>query len=367
MPSLFQWNDTFLTHIDSVDEQHQRLVGLINQLGEMVMSGKDIDLQSFASVRDGILNYAIVHFGDEEALIRTAGLDPRYLQRQYSDHKAYIHEATLLGDKENTLSIEKIMGLENFLVHWLVRHILEVDHSMVRQIHAMREGKTPTEAFELENGLKNSSTEPLLSAMNGLFLVVSERNRELYTLNRGLEQRVEQRTMELEQANRKLQLQSTHDDLTGLPNRRFAMLSLDQLWKERQRYGEPLSLLLLDADHFKQVNDRFGHAKGDELLRIVAERLRQSVRASDIVHRLGGDEFLVICPRSDREGATVVASKILAESKPLQTTEGVECWDGSLSIGIAECNSTMDQYEDLLKAADQAMYLAKSKGGGCVV
>ena len=367
MPSLFQWNDTFLTHIDSVDEQHQRLVGLINQLGEMIMSGKDIDLQSLASARNSILNYAIVHFGDEEAMMRTVGLDPRLLQRQHSDHKAFMCEAIALEDKENTLFIEKIMRLEDYLVYWLVRHILEVDQSMARQIRAVRRGKTPAEAFELENELKNSSTEPLLSAMSGLFLVVSERNRELLVLNRNLEQRVQQRTMGLEQANRELQLQSTHDDLTGLPNRRFAMLSLDQLWKERQRYGEPLSLALLDADHFKQVNDRFGHTQGDALLRIVAERLHQSVRASDIVYRLGGDEFLVICPRSNREGVTVVASKILAESKPLQTAEGVECWDGSLSIGIAERNSSMDQYEDLLKAADQAMYLAKSKGGGCVV
>src|SRR3990172_206695 len=147
MPSLFQWNDTFLTHIDSVDEQHQRLVGLINQLGEMIMSGKDIDLQSLASARNSILNYAIVHFGDEEAMMRTVGLDPRLLQRQHSDHKAFMCEAIALEDKENTLFIEKIMRLEDYLVYWLVRHILEVDQSMARQIRAVRRGKTPAEAF----------------------------------------------------------------------------------------------------------------------------------------------------------------------------------------------------------------------------
>ncbi|GEM_PF-1542416 len=91
MPSLFRWNDTFLTHIDSVDEQHQRLVGLINQLGEMIMSGKDIDLQPLASARNSILNYAIVHFDDEEAMMRTVGLDSRLLQRQLQGLALTLH------------------------------------------------------------------------------------------------------------------------------------------------------------------------------------------------------------------------------------------------------------------------------------
>jgi hemerythrin len=188
----------------------------------------------------------------------------------------------------------------------------------------------------------------------------------LRALNRELEQRVQQRTIDLEHANRQLQLLSTQDDLTGLPNRRFAILSLNQLWFETQRYGGALSVLMLDADRFKEVNDRFGHAAGDALLRDLAKRLRDAVRRSDIVCRLGGDEFLVICPRSSRLGAADVARKILADKRPCRTGDGVECWDGALSIGIAEVRGSMTRLEDLLQAADQALYTAKRQGGAQV-
>ncbi|MDH5512560.1 MAG: GGDEF domain-containing protein, partial [Gammaproteobacteria bacterium] len=127
--------------------------------------------------------------------------------------------------------------------------------------------------------------------------------------------------------------------------------------------GGSLSVLLLDADHFKQVNDRFGHAEGDALLRTLATRLRDAVRRSDIVCRLGGDEFLVICPHSSLPGAADVARKILAAKQPFCTADGVECWDGAISIGIAEATGAMTQPEDLLEAADQALYTAKRQGG----
>jgi len=136
---------------------------------------------------------------------------------------------------------------------------------------------------------------------------------------------------------------------------------------EKARYhDEGLSVLMLDADHFKAVNDRFGHAQGDTLLRTLAERLRQSVRASDIVCRLGGDEFLIICPRGTREGALNVARLILETSQPCFTPDGVECWDGAISIGIAEAEGDLVKPEDLLGAADQALYASKHKKGGCV-
>ena len=130
-----------------------------------------------------------------------------------------------------------------------------------------------------------------------------------------------------------------------------------------RRDGTPMSVLLLDADHFKPVNDQFGHAVGDELLRHLAQRLRNAVRSSDIVCRIGGDEFLVICPRSNLHGAVRAAQKILDSQEPFLTAQAQPCWDGSLSIGIAEVDAAMLHTEDLLKRADRALYEAKQKGG----
>lgn len=366
MISLFNWNDTFLTHIPAVDKQHHRLVKLINELAEMVVSNDEVDPQLFEPVREGILDYVNVHFSDEESLMREAGLDAQYLDSHRLEHEILINTALALGDIGSEVTSHKARDLAKYLIQWLANHILDVDQSMARQIIAVQGGQSPAEAYAIEAKSARSVKEPLLAAMSGLFCMVSERNRELRALNRELEQRIVERTMELEQANRHLQQLSTHDDLTGLPNRRYTFMSLNQLWLERERYGDSLSILLLDVDHFKEVNDRFGHAQGDALLCSLAEQLRQSVRGSDIVCRLGGDEFIVICPRSTLAGAAKVAKKILAESRPLFTSTGVECWSGSISIGIVEAESTMVTPEDLLQGADHAMYDAKRKGGGSV-
>jgi hemerythrin len=366
MTSLFTWNETFLTRLPTVDEQHQRLVGMINDLGELVMSSVEVDARQFLAARDELLDYARVHFGDEEALMARSGLDARHIEHHRRDHRAFIAEAIALGDAADDISLDRVRKLVEYLVHWLAYHTLDVDPSMARQVRAIQDGLSAAEAFERDARSIYTGTEPLLAAMSGLFFAVSERNRELRALNRELEQRVRERTIELEQANRQLQLLSTHDDLTGLPNRRYALLSLGQQWMERRRFGGSLAVLLLDADHFKQVNDGFGHAQGDALLRSLAQRLRSSVRASDIVCRLGGDEFLVICPHGSRSGATEMARKFLAERQPFVTDDGVQCWDGGVSIGVAEAAESMDGPADLLRAADEALYAAKRLGGACL-
>ena len=363
MLSLFNWNEGFLTHIASVDEQHRQLVLLINDLSERLLSPTELNPEHFVPVRDRLFNYVGEHFADEEALMVDLKVDQRHCKPHVQAHRAFIEDALALGDIHDGLTAEKTRELVDYLINWLAYHILGMDQSMARQMHAIHAGASPSEAYDEEARLGRYSSEPLLAAMSGLFFMVSERNRELRTLNQELELRVKQRTQELEEVNRQLQSLSTQDDLTKLPNRRFAYLSLNQLWQERLRYPMPLAVLMIDADQFKAVNDNFGHATGDALICEIAQRIRSSVRASDIVCRLGGDEFLVICPRTDFPGAAELARKIVEVSQPFHTASGVECWSGAISIGIAEADASTSNPDELLAAADRAMYDIKRQKG----
>ena len=368
MSELFTWSSAFMTGLPDVDRQHRRLVDLINRLGGLLMGEGAVSQAQIDAARAELIEYSQTHFGDEEAMFIAAGIDPRHVDFHRGEHQRFIDELHAMGAAEDAKGPqrEQTVRMEvGYLVNWLAHHILGVDQSMARQLRLMENGLGAPEAFEaeLEQRQREASTEPLLGALNGLLAMVSERNRELAELNRTLEQRVAERTAELARANERLHVLTYHDDLTGLPNRRHAVTALEALWQEACRDGTPLSVLLLDADRFKGVNDTYGHAEGDAVLRALGQRLRDAVRTSDIVCRLGGDEFLVICPRSDRAGARQVASKIVASRRPHINALGQECWSGAVSVGVAEIEPSMLSAEDMLKAADRALYEAKRGGG----
>ena len=364
MSNVFNWDESFLTGIALVDDQHKRLVDLVNDMGEISMSGENADPQELAAVINEMLDYAKTHFRDEEDLMQKSGLDLRHISFHRAQHYSFFEEARGLTAIGKEVYPERTRELLQYLVDWLAYHILGIDQSMARQFRAVESGLSGEQAFEAEKNNTQDSTEPLLTALKGLFQTVSERNRELRKLNHTLEKRVKERTKELEQANRQLQTLAIQDELTGLPNRRYALSAINKLWEEAESEGTPLSVLMLDADKFKEVNDKFGHDEGDALLRSLARELSNAVRTNDIVCRLGGDEFLVICPRCSQKDACLVAEKILAAPKNYCNTDGVECWNGAVSIGVAQTEPSMTQPEQLLKAADQELYAAKRKGGG---
>ncbi|HEY8284949.1 MAG TPA: EAL domain-containing protein [Chloroflexota bacterium] len=157
-----------------------------------------------------------------------------------------------------------------------------------------------------------------------------------------------------------------HDALTGLPNRVLYHDRLGQALLAAQRQGYALSILMIDLNGFKRVNDTLGHDAGDKLLREVALRLQAVVRSGDTVARLGGDEFGVVLPQSDEAGATRVANKIRAAFAPAILIDGREAYIGG-SVGIAVFGEHGDDAESLQKAADLAMYAAKEEGGGHAV
>ncbi|WP_170113341.1 GGDEF domain-containing protein [Ahniella affigens] len=162
-------------------------------------------------------------------------------------------------------------------------------------------------------------------------------------------------------AERKLEELSRTDALTGLPNRRWFDLSLRTALSRNQRHHQGLALLYLDIDHFKQINDRYGHSAGDQVIREFAQRLRQSIRTEDLVARIGGDEFVIIaedCAAVD--DARHIAEKLLkAMEAPMQIDiYAIRC---HTSIGIAWLQNVEDS-NVAIKLADDALYAAKAAG-----
>ena len=154
------------------------------------------------------------------------------------------------------------------------------------------------------------------------------------------------------------------DQLTGLPNRTLLMDRLSQALSVAVRKSRDMSVLFIDLDGFKPVNDDYGHAVGDSLLKEVASRLLDCVREGDTVARLGGDEFVVILLESNQDKAILVVERILKSLKASYEIGKRTISKVSASVGIAEFPRHADNVEDLLSAADKAMYSAKKSGKG---
>ncbi len=162
-------------------------------------------------------------------------------------------------------------------------------------------------------------------------------------------------------AEEELVHRSLHDVLTELPNRRLLCQRMDRALGSARR-GTGSAVMLLDVDHFKSINDTCGHAAGDELLKVVADRLRASVRDVDTVARLGGDEFAVLLAETSQpDEASIVAKRILASMQEPTVIEGKAIKAG-LSIGIAIAPHDGATQDEILKAADRALYKAKQAG-----
>lgn len=168
---------------------------------------------------------------------------------------------------------------------------------------------------------------------------------------------------QLESRFRELQEQATHDDLTGASRRNhFFELARRQL-SLAQRHKRDFSLLLLDLDHFKRINDKNGHTFGDQVLRQIAENCRQNLRESDLFGRYGGEEFVIALPETGMPQAHIVAERIRTTtcSQPFTTPDGatLHC---SVSIGIASLRGEPCDLDALLDEADKALYHAKTAG-----
>lgn len=176
------------------------------------------------------------------------------------------------------------------------------------------------------------------------------------------------KTRKLEKISQELRVLSITDGLTGLFNHRHFYDVLEKETIRAQRYDHPLSILFLDIDHFKNVNDRFGHKAGDEVLRQIALLLLQNKRQTDVAFRYGGEEFAVILPETNKQSSLIIAEKIRKAIEAHNMKKIDRLIDKiTVSIGIAAYPGESGEYNGLVVAADMALYKAKSSGRNCCV
>ncbi len=180
---------------------------------------------------------------------------------------------------------------------------------------------------------------------------LARRTRELYKAN-----------AELAVLNLKLNKVATTDELTDLPNRREGLKRLRNLWENALHEGAPLSCIMVDIDHFKRCNDTFGHESGDRVLREVARTMEGACRRKESVCRLGGEEFLILCPGQSLEEAAATAETIrrAVQDHAVQLETGE--LRATISLGVAGRNERTATADDMLRLADEALYAAKRAG-----
>jgi diguanylate cyclase (GGDEF)-like protein len=215
-----------------------------------------------------------------------------------------------------------------------------------------------------EVGVIHNAIISMVAKINGYATLLDD-------LNQSLAIKVEERTQELQDANLQLKELSLTDSLTHLSNRRSLAIHLQDIWELAKRNHNAVSIIMCDIDHFKQVNDKYGHIIGDSVLKDIANILKNSLkRKSDFLARYGGEEFMIVLYETDIHAAEELCSTI---QKNLQDVDKFEYKDiklNSVTMSFGFSSTIPDEtseYNDLIKIADIALYQAKQNGRNCFV
>jgi len=367
---IFEWDDKFATQIVNIDQEHKMLVDIINKIGNK-LTDKSISLIDLDPIFKELFAYAQYHFTNEEAFSAENGVDERHREDHHKAHETFVTRVTDLYDKLTLENFkEKGKELLDFLVNWLTFHILGMDKILAAQISLIQSGMKPEEAYETAmNSKEQNQINVLVRSFNNAFESLMQYNKELLALKENLEKEIAARTAELKEANKQLEKFAMYDALTGLSNRRKMADDIQKLIEFYHNSGEIFSVIMIDLDDFKIINDTYGHDMGDKTLCEVSNVIKDCIRPEDIACRLGGDEFMVICENTSLDGAISLSDKIKNNiqkiSIPIPSSKGMIV-ETAISVGVASWNKNMCDISDILKAADIALYNAKRGGKGLV-
>lgn len=211
--TAFIWDKRFETGIKLVDQQHKQLVETTNTLGELLLKGESIPEKALQDIFQKLATYGRQHFSDEEKLMEAAGIAPEHAEVHMARHKQFVEQLVSLWRSRSAMArpAETVHG---FLAAWLTVHILGEDQAMARQMARIANGESAATAYAREEKPADTSTAVLLDALERLYTLLSEQNRNLAQANQCLEERVQARTQELAEANSKLA--NEHEEMTQL-------------------------------------------------------------------------------------------------------------------------------------------------------
>lgn len=212
--------------------------------------------------------------------------------------------------------------------------------------------------------IASTTWAPILLTLGGGFFLLVRSSEVAREAAHRLERQVWERTEELRKANERLAALAMTDELTGVANRRRLMEGLREGIAFARRHDARLSILLADLDGFKEVNDRLGHAMGDEVLRWAARAMEQELRTEDLMGRYGGDEFIIVLPGTDLASAQVAGERLRRAVLGLDERLAALGLPGALtvSVGVAAFPGDLTEASELVERADAAVYRAKAEG-----
>jgi len=280
----FVWDQRFETGIESVDNQHRQLVEIVNQLGDQLVFGSDPDAEKLQALFHQLAQYAHRHFADEERLMAESGVDGRHLQLHAQHHRQFIEQVLGMWNARASLAhpAETVHG---FLASWLTVHILGEDQAMARQIAAIAGGQSAVQAFAREAQAEDAGTNVLLDALERLYGLLSEQNRNLAEANRSLEEKIEQRTSELRAANERLEREQI--ELTQL------LQKVEEAQQQLLQSEKMAAIGQLAAGVAHEINNPIGFVNSNlGTLKTYIERLMNLVDAYEAVDGGAGAEVI---------------------------------------------------------------------------
>lgn len=287
---------------------------------------------------------ALEHHDDARAALEESLAQSSQIGARTEAYRAHLALSELAEDDGDLAA-----ALEHFKAHNRIKSELFNDTSDVK-LRALRVG------FEVEQAQKESEIYRLRN------VELAKANEELESLARSLREADAQKSRLL----RQVEQQARVDALTGLHNRRFFDRAIGEVFPETRLRRAPISIALCDVDDFKHVNDTFGHAVGDEVLRIVARLFEANTRGEDVVARYGGEEFIVMLPNADPGEALTIAERIRRAVEECDWSEIDPDLRVTLSVGLAS-DPDLEHHERLISKADDQLYAAKGRGKNVVV
>jgi diguanylate cyclase (GGDEF)-like protein/hemerythrin-like metal-binding protein len=369
---VFPWNKNFETGIATIDEQHKVLVSLLNELAGTLARDDQLEINR---VFDELAEYANFHFETEEAIWVEYFGDDSWLSSHQLTHSSFLPKVVELKEQDtNKPLIEIIEGIVKFLIRWLAFHIIDSDKRLAFVVHNMEKGLSFEEAKIASDKKMSGSIRVLIETVMAMYDGLSSRTLDLMRERherKKVEEELHEANIQLREANIKLEELAITDQLTGLFNRRHFNNIFKQELKRANRENTYLSLIIMDIDFFKKLNDNYGHSKGDRVLVQLGQKLiNLCQRPGDYAFRLGGEEFGVLAanlePQGTVEFAEIVRKGIEALGIPHEYSDAANIL--TVSIGsITMMPDETDTIDDYMSIADARLYKAKKLGRNQVV